>query len=216
MRFTDLAILYLVVGAGCAIWTARAKPATRGRDIPLMLVLWPVFVPFALADGGRHASTDPSANALLAALGAFADGPFATLLPGPRTVDTIAARVRLALERIARIDTLLATPDLDEASLARRLEAFRGARDETSAAAVAGRLAAVARLKSLKERSEREVVQVRELLAQLAVQAEVVRLSGGDGAAAKATVQELVARSEGLASVLESGDLDGALAEPRV
>ena len=216
MRAAELGLLYLVVGAGCALWRFRVRRDSALRDVPRMVTPWPVFLPFALAETAAAHAPDESTRSLLAALHALADGPLATLLPGPLTVETIVARIRTALERVARIDTLLASPDLDETRLTARLAAFKSAGDETSAAAVAGRLAAVARLKTLRDRSEREVVQVRELLSRLAEQAELLKLSGGDSSAVRGSVRELVARSEVLASVLGSGELEGAVPEARV
>src|SRR5256885_471674 len=61
----------------------------------------------------------------------------------------------------------------------------------------------IRRLRLLRDRFVRELDEVRELLAQLTTQAEVVRLAGVADDSAASLVRELVYRVEGLDQVLD-------------
>ncbi|MDP3215634.1 MAG: hypothetical protein Q8S73_16120, partial [Deltaproteobacteria bacterium] len=66
MRLIDLAVAYLVVGAGCA-WALRSRrvdPGARGlTDALLTLTLWPLYVPVLLGPAREpHAATGRAAS----------------------------------------------------------------------------------------------------------------------------------------------------------
>ena len=77
---------------------------------------------------------------------------------------------------------------------------------------VGQRLQLIERLARMRERFAREITQISELLTQLELQAEVIRLSGGDDPTQE-LVDELMIRVQSLDELLDEEELlEGASA----
>jgi hypothetical protein len=98
MGLVELAILYAGVGAGCAV-VALARG--QARDAPILLVLWPLYGPFAFS---RPDPARPSSS------------PLAVLLPDERMMAALRERVEEGHRRAAAIACLLARPEFCQAS----------------------------------------------------------------------------------------------------
>ena len=98
----------------------------------------------------------------------------------------------------------------EEVETRQRTLAERG--EEVAAAAARSRLQNIRRLRKLRDRFTRELLEVGELQAQLRTQAEVVRLLGSGEDGREELVAELVARVEGLDAVLDDEELAGVVA----
>lgn len=202
MRIAELLVLYALVGVGCALAARR-----RGQgliDIALALVLWPLWMPVLFA-GAAGASVDDDERRFQDTLDALSGGPLASLLPDRATVRLLSKRLALAGERVREIDRLLLAPEFSEADARARLERFRAQGDERAAAAAQSRAQNIARMRQLRDRFAREIEEIRELLGQLRVQAEVVRLSGAADSGSRELVGTILARVDGLDSVLAEG-----------
>ena len=211
MRLFEFAVLYLLVGAGCALLVlVRRTGPGRFAEAPLVLAFWPLYGPFLL--GARERTTDAGESSFLDALARVEGTPLAALLPDRTTVRVLSERLRQAAFRMGEIDRLLAQPGFSEADTRRRVDELERRGDERSAAAARGRLQNLERMRHLRDRFARELDEVRELLAQLRVQAEVLRLSGGPGDASRELMEEIVCRVEGLDAVL--ADETQAMAAP--
>jgi hypothetical protein len=115
MGLVELAILYAGVGTGCAV---VALVRGRARDAPLLLVLWPLYGPFALS------RPQPSPQS----------SPLAVLLPDEHMMAALRERVEEGRRRAAAIASLLARPEFCQAAgleTVRRLAAIeKRLRDE--------------------------------------------------------------------------------------
>lgn len=202
MSIVELAILYGAVGVGCAVAAVVFAKGSRGVDAVLMLGLWPLYGPFALA---RYTGNDaPRPRGPLAdALARAAQSPLAVLLPDPETLAALGARLDVARDRIADIDRLLVRPEFREHEAVARLDelAASGASDAAQSSTRC-RIQNIRRLAALKNRFERELEDVHELLIQLTTQAELVRLVGNHDPSTQQLVTELVTRVEGLDHML--------------
>lgn len=211
MKIPELIAIYLVVGAGCAIAITVRAEGPRIVDAMLLAGFWPLYGPFLLMNGepsGVVASGDANGEVdLLVALRRAAATPLGKLLPDAETARALARRVRVASGKVAEIDGLLARRDFSENDAINRAAELkaRGATDRALATA-ANRLQNIRRLRTLRDRFARELDEVRELVAQLSTQAEVVRLAGEPDASSAQLVRELVCRVEGLDEMFD-GDL---------
>jgi hypothetical protein len=220
MRLGELAVIYLVVGLGCAVAAlvhrraaaaaagsgdARGSAPGRVADALLLATLWPLYGPFLLLklQGRDHAGTGADA-AFVVALRRARGTPLGALLPDEGTVVALGQRLRVAADKIVEIDGLLRRPEFSEAATVARLEELKR-RDATECAlAAAGiRLQNIRRLRAMRDRFGRELDEVGELLEQLATQAELVRLAGAADASSAELVRELVSRVEGLDQMLD-------------
>lgn len=204
MRLPELLLLYVLVGGGCAVTLV----AVRGRggpalfDAAILVPLWPLYGPFLVVQGAPLRVDGTASAELLRSLAKARGTPMAAFLPDEAAGRALAHRVRSAGERIAEIDALLAQPEFSESDALARAEAFRD-KDERVAAAALERARNIRRLRALRDRFSRELDQVAELLQQLRIQAEVVRLAGASDHGVRELVQELLARVEGLDEVME-------------
>jgi hypothetical protein len=218
MRLGELATVYLLVGLGCAVTSLvhrrtpgslgasdRASRPGRAADALLLAALWPLYGPFLLLrlKGGDHATSGAEAT-FVVALRRARTTPLGALLPDEATVHGLAQRLRVAADKVAEIDALLARPAFSEPATLTRLEELRR-RDATECAlASAGiRLQNIRRLRAMRDRFARELDEVGELLEQLITQAELVRLAGAADASSAELVRELVSRVEGLDQMLD-------------
>jgi hypothetical protein len=207
VKVYELTLIYLLVGLGCAIALAARGGALGPRvlDASLALVLWPLIMPFALMRTSESRPTAPQSaveSAFLDAIRRAASTPLGRLLPDADTARALGARLRAAAARVAEIDALLAQPDFSlERAHARRAELSQGG-DRQALDAVDSRIQNLARLRALRDRFSRELDAVAELLAQLRIQAEVVRLAGGLDDDTRERVADLLSRVEGLDAAL--------------
>jgi len=208
MKVLELAVLYGVIGVGCATVVLVRRSLSWGSavDAVLLLGFWPLYGPFLLArvtvepEGGQSDGEIAFLSALRRAQGT----PLADLLPDRETVAALGRRLRVAAGKVAEIDQLLRQPELCERAARKRLAqlAARGASDNARATA-AMRIQNIRRLRRLRDRFARELEEIEELLTQLRTQAEVVRLAGIPDREARELVAELVARVEGLDRMLD-------------
>lgn len=212
MSLVSLGVGYLVVGAALALAIAVARRRLSPADAVLVVGLWPMYAPLALAR-----ATEPRREAeLLAALARAKASPLAGVLPDAESARILGGRLREAGARLGELDALLARPDFDPAAAERRA-AELAARGATAAAATAQlRVRTLGQLRALRERYRSELDEVGELIAQLVTQAELVRLQPAIAHSSGELVRELVARVEGLGDLFayQAAIEDGEYAGP--
>lgn len=186
-----LGLGYLAIGALAALVIAAVKRQLGAGDAVWLVVLWPLYAPLALARA-------PDDNELVAALARAQASPLAAILPDAETARVLGARLREAGARLAELDGVLARPDFDPAAVERHAAALAARGADQAAATAALRVKTLGQLHALRERYRRELDDVRELIAQLVTQAELVRLQPAIAEASGELVRELVARVEGL------------------
>lgn len=211
MNLLQLLTLYLLVGGGCAAFVLVRAPAgtPRATDAVLVAALWPLYGPFLVLGGDPLAGSARGAVRgeveFLVALRRAAATPLGKLLPDEATARALARRLRVAGGKVEEIDRLLTRPEFSEAAaLARSRELEEKGASARALATAGNRIQNIRRLKGLRDRFARELDEVQELLAQLATQAEVVRLAGEPDAASRQLVRELVCRVEGLDEMFEA------------
>jgi len=208
MSLVSLGVGYLAVGAAIALAIAAVKRRLSAADAVLVIGLWPMYAPLALARGGDTARE----TELVAALARAKASPLASVLPDAESARVLGGRLREATARLRELDDVLARPDFDPAGAERRATELT-ARGATAAAATAQlRVRTLGQLRALRERYRSELDEVGELVAQLVTQAELVRLQPAIAHSSGELVRELVARVEGLGDLfayqaaLEDGD----------
>lgn len=193
MSVAMLGVAYVAIGAAAALVIAAAKRRLSAVDALWIVGLWPLYAPLAWSD----AAPGPDGE-LLAALARAQASPLAAVLPDAETARILGGRLREAGARLTELDAVLARPDFDPVAVEQRATEL-AARGATSAAATAGlRVKTIGQLHALRERYRRELDEVRELIAQLVTQAELVRLQPAIAEASGELVRELVTRVEGL------------------
>lgn len=186
MRTSELLLVYGVVGVACA---GTLLLAQRGRilDAFLLLGFWPLYGPFLIM--GAISPVD-EADLL------------GKLLPGDDAHRALNERLALAQGRVKEIDALLQRPDFSVEQTEVRQKRLLDAGDDRAAASARARLDNIHRLVALRTRFSRELTEVDELLAQLRVQSEVVRLAGRVDDGTRDLVNEIMCRVEGLDAIL--------------
>jgi hypothetical protein len=202
MRLLELGVLYAFVGAGCVAALMR-NGRRRGNvlDAALLLLLWPLYAPLLFRQG--EARDRPPDAAFLDALERTRGTPLGALLPDANTARLLSERLAAARRRIDEIDLLLGDPAFDEDAARRRRDELQALGDTVSSSLAGTRLTSIRRLRSLRERFARELVEVGELVSQLRVQAELVRLAGTSASGTSELVTLLVARVDGLGAALD-------------
>lgn len=198
------AAIGVIIAAGARLFGRRINTG----DVVFLVVLWPLAAP--LIFGGHRADEDPGAAELVSALARAQASPLASVLPDAETARVLASRLREAGSRLADLDQVLARPDFDETAAARRAKelADRGAAGAAATAQL--RVKTLGQLRSLRIRYRAELDEVRELIAQLVTQAELVRLQPSIAPASTELVRELVTRVEGLGELFAyQATLDG-------
>jgi hypothetical protein len=214
MSLASLGIGYLAIGAATALVVAAVKRRLSVADAVLLVGLWPMYAPLAIArpDG------DARETELLTALARAKASPLAGVLPDAESARVLGARLREAGARLRELDEVLARPDFDPAAAERRAAELT-ARGATAAAATAElRVRTLGQLRALRERYRSELDEVGELIAQLVAQAELVRLQPAIAQRSGELVRELVARVEGLGDLFAyqaAIDAEYAAAAPR-
>lgn len=183
MRGLELSLLYLLVGFGVAL-AALARTRTGGGagwgDAGLLLVFWPLYGPFVLM--GRS-------------------GP--TPAPGlPALAQGMPERLHRLSARVEQLEQVLAQPDFQLEAAQRRLELHQSQGELRAAARVEARIESIERLQRRRDALSENLAEARELMAQLRVQDQLMRVSGGSEADTSALVQELECRVQGLDALL--------------
>jgi hypothetical protein len=116
----------------------------------------------------------------------------------------------VASQKVAEIDMLLQQPDFSEsAAIARQVDLKERSASECAISTAAMRISNIRRLRSMRNRFARELDEVRELLAQLRTQADVVRLAGSPVDETRDLVQEIISRVEGLDKMIDDDPVSG-------
>jgi hypothetical protein len=201
---TEFALLYALIGTGCvaALFMGVGSPH-RAVDLVLMLVIWPLYAPFLLGRPGASVRAKDRSD-FLDAIDRAEGTSLAALLPSPATASGLNDRLIAAEHRVAEIESLLRQPDFDEAAAEARARELED-RSETLASSIASaRMKNIRQLKQMRDRFNRELSEIRELLAQLRLQAEMVRLAGSADGGSREVVRMLLARVEGLGAILDA------------
>jgi hypothetical protein len=222
MSLLDLTLLYAVVGAGCAAVVYRRTRGDRRARLThaaLALPLWPVWAPVALIPDAppRVPATGRAARIeaeLAQAVHAAADSPFEVLLPTDAAA-RIRAEIGRAVARIAELDQVLAQPGFDAAAAEARVNALvaQNASRRALKTAVLHR-DNVARIRAMRDRHERALDELGELVGALRSQLVLARYAGSPPEGVGGIVTELWARVEGLGEAMEArAELDAAEVE---
>lgn len=211
MNLGVLGIFYALVGVGCAAALCSKSGKKFGVDTLLVLALWPLYAPFVFSKEGDEARVKASESArapddLLDALRRARQAPLAQLLPGEDAGQQLAQRLEVAALRVEEIDGLLSKPEYSRAAAARRQQELLDAGDQSSARMIESRLQIIERLGEMRERFSREINQISELITQLQLQAEVVRIAGSEGTAPE-LVDEIMVRVHSLDALLSDDEL---------
>jgi len=194
MTLDVIALGYAAIGVAIAIGAALAGRRPGAGDVLMLTAVWPLAGPMILF-GDRERTDD---HELVSALARAKASPLASILPDAETARVLQARLREASARLTDLDDVLARPDFDPEAAQRRASELT-ARGATAAAATAQlRVRTLGQLRELRERYRSELDEVRELMAQLVTQAELVRLQPSIAQASTELVRELVTRVEGL------------------
>lgn len=205
MRLPELAVLYVLIGVGSAAgFLAVKRPLTAGAlvDAALLGSFWPLYGPFLVLQGRTEPGRTTS-RAVASGHIASPELPLSSLLPDPATAASLEQRLTLAQARVADIDHLLSLPEFSDVAAKTRHQELERRGDHRAAATARQRVQSIGRLKQLRERFATELIEIREILAQFRIQAEVVRLAGeDDGQSTRELISELQLRMETLDEML--------------
>ncbi|MBI3072342.1 MAG: hypothetical protein HYY84_09510 [Deltaproteobacteria bacterium] len=205
MNLATLIILYACVGTGCAVVAlVRGRASwSSGGDAGLLLLFWPLYGPFVIVrdrePDGRGAGDLQLAETLRLARRT----PLAEILPDEAAIVRLSARVIEVSQNVSEIDRLLNDKAMSELAAEERQRELEAAGNARAAHIVSLRREQIARLRALRGRLLHELNEINELLAQLRVQAELIRLSGAPGHDSRELVSEIVFRVEGLSAVTD-------------
>ena len=217
MMLGTLGVGYVGVGIAIAIVVAITRGTPTVADTLLLVGMWPLWGPLALA----RSETDHREQELLGALARAQASPLASVLPDAESARVLASRLREASVRLVELDAVLARPDFDPAAVEQRARELTARGAMAAAATTQLRIRTLGQLRTLRERYRSELDEVGELVAQLVTQAELVRLQPSIAHASGELVRELVSRVEGLGDLfayqhaLEHGDVEYDAAENR-
>jgi hypothetical protein len=220
MRLMDLALAYLVVGAGCA-WALRARRLEPGPglvDALLTLTLWPLYAPMLGATRRSGAPARRSASpriererallhaAIDAAQARMATGALASLLPTREQLATLTGHLERLDAKVQELDEVLAAEEFDLPRVERRMREADAAGVGSATAALEG----ARRLAALRERAARERDDLLGLCARLRMQVTVLRFTdGAPGEHLGELVGEILARIEGVGAALDPAVTSG-------
>lgn len=201
MRLPELAALYLLVSLGAAVGLIVARRPLGMNDVVdtvLLGAFWPLYGPFLLLQERSSPAGELSADGL-----PEAELPLTSLLPDPDTAAALERRLDLARSRVEEIDCLLGRPEFSEEAAIERQRLLETRGDERAAATARQRVGSIRRLRRLRQRFAAELDEIREIVTQFRIQAEVVRLSGeDDGESSRELLNELHLRLETLDEML--------------
>lgn len=224
MRLPQLMIFYVIIGLGAGVALAmwqRRQQETNLLDVLLLALCWPLFGPFVLMraepshpnqdaadqDSAPRSWASGSGEDALDALRRAGGAPLAALLPDMQTSKRLMTRMKMAHERAHEIERLLERDAYSERGARERQLELRQRGDEESAQMVEQRLQMIGRLKRMRADFTRELTQIEEIMTQLALQAEMVRLAGSVNDDTREMALELVTRLQGLEEVISQDEL---------
>lgn len=197
MTLGMLGLGYAAIGVIAMIAIAIVRGVPTMPDALLTVTMWPLWGPMSLVRDPK----DQREQELLGALARAQASPLASVLPDAESARVLASRLREASQRLTELDEVLARPDFDPTAAKQRAKDLES-RGATSAAATAElRVRTLGQLRTLRERYRSDLEEVRELVAQLVTQAELVRLQPAATQSSSELVRELVARVEGLSDL---------------
>jgi len=211
MSLADLAILYAIVGVGCAAIVYRRTRGSRRRragSALLALPLWPLWAPLALVPDpprrtpatGRVARIEAELERAVAA----AKGSAFAILFSEDSAERIRAELRALALRIGELDAVLAQPGFDLAAAERRVTHLEHEGSPTAVRTAVLHRDNVARLEGLREKSARSLEELGELVGALRSQLVLARYAGSSPEGVGGIVSELWARVEGLGEVMDA------------
>ncbi len=216
MSLRELVVAYLLVGGVLAVLRQRYGPdrslGERLLEAGLLSLLWPLYGPFLLLSAGAPAEAAATQDdlgrtvaerAFVGALRRARVAGLTELLPEAGAVERLRLGLRQAEARLADMDELLGRPDFSEEQAATHHEQLLAEGAGPAAAAAHARLEQIRRLLSLRQRQRGRLREIEEMLRQLQVQIELVRLAGGTGEDARAGVASLLSRLQGVSVVLQ-------------
>lgn len=215
MSLLDLLVLYAAVGLACAVAIFRRTSSSgRGAYVVALIAipLWPVWGPVVLtsprADLRRrlHRGTDAARrieDALREAIEAAEGSQLSALLPAD-AVRGIVAAVETSDGRRAELDAVLARPGFDLESARSRVEGLsRGQASPRAMATARLHLTNVERLHAMRDRDERTLVDLADLVEALRTQLVLARFAGSSVEGVGGIVMEMWARVEGLGEAMD-------------
>jgi hypothetical protein len=232
MSLRDLLFLYAVSGLACAVAIYRSAEGSRSRALgaaALAVPLWPLWAPIALTSARKPSgpwasgdSRDPRDRARSSAgaaalrveaalregVEACAGTSLEALLPSEAAA-RIASEVRRAADRHAELTEVLGRDGFDVAAAQDRVASLE--REGASGRALATarlHLENVKRLAALRDRDERALGELADLVQALRTQLVLARFAGSSVEGAGGIVSEVWARVEGLGAALGSDDDD--------
>ncbi|HEX7670878.1 MAG TPA: hypothetical protein VF395_14885 [Polyangiaceae bacterium] len=209
MRLVDLTVLYLVVGAACAVALHRRSPLdARAAFLNALTTvpLWPIFAPIAWTAKKERVALDVQTEGRVAEIRSTLEEAVESVAGTPleRLLSRESARTILAeVERVsARNQELVRLLSRDEFSLDGAERKLSGLGQSHASARVRAsarlHLENVRRLHLLGERDSRALEELAALTTALRTQLVLVRLSGSSAEGVNDIVGELWAHIEGL------------------
>jgi hypothetical protein len=187
MTLLDLALFYLLLGAGACLLMAKRGRRTPA-DLALALVLWPVIAPVALSasEGAAPPRREalPDFEALLEALRTVRDARVAPLLPTPEQLAPLRTHLEELGGKLAELQEVLA-------------------QGEFSAIEDPEVRASRARLVALRDEALKEQRALLALCRRLRAQILVLRFSGASAGDVKELTAELLGRVAGAQAALD-------------
>lgn len=216
MSLLDLGLLYLIVGVGCAavVYRRTGRPGSAALALPL----WPIWAPVALVDdaprpGGASDRVERIEEQLTQAVQACRGSAWSILLPD-ESVRRLRAEIAMVVQRIDELDEVLAGPGFDLTAAERRVsELTRAGGSRRALETAVLHRNNVARIQAMRDRSERALEELGELVGALRSQLVLARYAGSSPEGVGGIVTELWAHVEGLADVM-SVDLPPAAETP--
>jgi hypothetical protein len=210
VSLTDLAILYCIAGAGCAIAVfVRSKESRRARlaSSVLALAIWPIWAPLALvSDPPRRTPSrgraDKIETELDRAVAAAAGSPFEILLPKD-AADRMRSEIHQACARIDELEGVLAQPGFDLKKAEERVNELTFAGSPPALRSAVVHRNNIARLRAMRDKYERALEDLAELAFALRSQLVLARYAGSSPEGVGGIVTELWARVEGLDAVAD-------------
>ena len=214
MTLGTIGLVYLGIGAVLALVIGLVRRLPTVTDAVLVVTLWPLWAPLALAHGTDATAEDPHERELLRALARAQSSPLAAVLPDAESVRVLATRLREASVRLGELEAVLARPDFEAEAVDRRVRELEARGARAAAATAKLRVRTLGQLRTLRARYRAELDEVHELIAQVVTQAELLRL-GDRRHDAGELVRELVSRIEGLDDLfaVQASIEDGELVE---
>jgi hypothetical protein len=215
MSLRELVVVYLFVGAACAVLVIRrgAVDASRVASAAATVVLWPLWAPFALGkpaaahapdarDTGAIARID---RALGEAVDAAADTPMRDIFSRPVAARILSEVARVAT-RVGELRALAQRAGFDVSVSARRLRDLEASGSpERTVATARLQHESLLRLDKLLVDDVQALDDLADLLEALRAQLMLARYAGSSAEGAEAMVSEVWARLEGLGAVMDVG-----------